>query len=77
MFSVPWRKFFNKISYIYGRGSLDNGYLDNLDNEFSNKYKKILKKKSNENVLLLIDWWWFKFHIISLSFNSPSKTVKL
>jgi hypothetical protein len=28
-----------------GKGSLDNSYLDNLDNEFSNEYKKILKIK--------------------------------
>jgi hypothetical protein len=26
--------------FNYGKGSLDNGYLDNLDNEFLNKYKK-------------------------------------
>jgi hypothetical protein len=26
-----------------GKGSLDNYYLDNLDNEFINKYEKNLK----------------------------------
>jgi hypothetical protein len=33
------------------------GYLDNLDNRFSNKDEKTLKieKKSHRNVLLLID----------------------
>jgi hypothetical protein len=38
-------------------GSLDNGYLDNLDNGFSNKYEKKLKieKKSYGYVLLLIN----------------------
>jgi hypothetical protein len=30
-----------------GKGSLDNGYLDNLDNGFSNKYEKNLKNKKN------------------------------
>jgi hypothetical protein len=30
-----------------GKGSIDNGYLDNLDNESSNKYEKILKIKKN------------------------------
>jgi hypothetical protein len=30
-----------------GKGSLDNGYLDNLDNEFSNKYEKLLKIEKN------------------------------
>jgi hypothetical protein len=29
--------------YDEGKGSLDNGYLDNLHNRFSNKYKKIEK----------------------------------
>jgi hypothetical protein len=28
------------ITFFKGKGSLDNGYLDNLDNEFSNKYEK-------------------------------------
>jgi hypothetical protein len=53
------------------------GNLDNFDNIFLNKYEKILKIKNYEYVLLLIDWWWFKFHVISLSFDSSSKTVKL
>jgi hypothetical protein len=26
-----------------GKGSLDDGYLDYFDNEYSNKYKKSLK----------------------------------
>jgi hypothetical protein len=26
-----------------GKGSLDNDYLDNLDNKFLNRYQKILK----------------------------------
>jgi hypothetical protein len=47
-------------------------YFDNFDNEFLNKYKKILKK--------IIDVF-FSFRLIiiqiSLSFDSPSKTVKL
>jgi hypothetical protein len=29
---------------LIGKGSLHNGYLDNFDNEFSNKYEKIFKK---------------------------------
>jgi hypothetical protein len=37
--------------YIYREGSLDNSYLDNLDNEYLNKYEK----KSYDYVLLLID----------------------
>jgi hypothetical protein len=35
--------------YIIGKGSLDNGYLDNLDNGFLNKYVFY------EYVLLFID----------------------
>jgi hypothetical protein len=27
----------------YGKGSLDNGYCDNFDNRFSNKYEKNVK----------------------------------
>jgi hypothetical protein len=43
---------FNKFGkqYLYGKGSPDNGYLDNLDNGSSNKYEK-----KNLNVFLLID----------------------
>jgi hypothetical protein len=37
---------------MYGKGSLDNGYIDNLDNEFLNKYEKNLK---NRFVPLLIN----------------------
>jgi hypothetical protein len=45
------------LSLYIGKGSLDNGYLDNFDNEFSNKYGKNLKnrKKSYGYILLLID----------------------
>jgi hypothetical protein len=55
------------------------GYFDNFDNELLNKYKKILKweKKVYRCVILSMDWGSFKFHVISLSFDSPSKTVKL
>jgi hypothetical protein len=39
-----------QVSYYEreGKGPLDNGYFDNLDDEFSNKYEKILniEKKS-------------------------------
>jgi hypothetical protein len=31
--------------FKYGKGSLDNGYLDNFVNEFSNKYEKKIKNK--------------------------------
>jgi hypothetical protein len=31
---------FNSCKLINGKGSLDNGYLHNLDNGFSKKYKK-------------------------------------
>jgi hypothetical protein len=39
-----------------GRDSLMMGYFDNLDNEFSNKYEKIVKieKKIYKYTLLLI-----------------------
>jgi hypothetical protein len=47
-------------------------YFDNLDNEPLNKYKK-----NYRCVFLPLDWWSFKFHIILLSFDSLSKTVKL
>jgi hypothetical protein len=45
------------MSFIEGNGSLDNGHLVNLDNEFLNKYEKIFKieKKSYVYVFLLID----------------------
>jgi hypothetical protein len=36
-----------------GQGSLTMGYFDNLDNEFSNKYEKILKIKNFEDMLYL------------------------
>jgi hypothetical protein len=53
-------------------------YFDNLDNKFLNKYKKILKiEKTYEYVLLLIDWRLFKFHEISLSFDTPLRTIKV
>jgi hypothetical protein len=54
-------------------------YFDNLDNGPLNKYKIILKnkKKVYRCVLLPMDSESFKFHSISLSFDSPSKTVKL
>jgi hypothetical protein len=35
------------LRLILGRGSLDNGYLDNFDNEFLNKYEKNLKIEKN------------------------------
>jgi hypothetical protein len=42
---------------LKGKGSLDNGYLDNLDNGFSDKYEENLKnrKKPHGYILLLID----------------------
>jgi hypothetical protein len=46
-------------------------YFDNLDMRLSNKYKK-----NYRYILLLIYWKCFKFHSISLSFVSPSKTIK-
>jgi hypothetical protein len=54
-------------------------YFDNLDNGPLNKYRKKFKngKKVYSRVLLPLDLWSFKFHIISLSVDSPSKTVKL
>jgi hypothetical protein len=54
------------------------GYFDNFDNESQNKYKINVKnrKKNYRCVLLTLDWWSFKFHAISLSFDSPSKTIK-
>jgi hypothetical protein len=36
-------------------GHLIMGYFDNLDNEFSNKYEKILEIFFYEYVLVLID----------------------
>jgi hypothetical protein len=51
-------------------------YVDNL--KFLNKYKIILKIEKNYRYIhLLIDWWWFKFYTISLSFGSPSKSIKM
>jgi hypothetical protein len=53
-------------------------YFDNLDNESLNKYKNNLKIKNIYRfVLLPLYWWSFKFHVILLLFDSPSKTVKL
>jgi hypothetical protein len=41
---------------LIGKGSLDNGYSDNFDNEFLDKYEKNIKnKKTYEYVILLID----------------------
>jgi hypothetical protein len=51
---------------------LTMGYFDNLDNGPLNKYKK-----NYTCVFLPLDWWSFKFHAISLSFDSLSNTVKL
>jgi hypothetical protein len=52
------------------------GYFDNLDNGLLNKYKKNLKI---EKSLWLCSFFflWIDVHSISLSFGSPSKTVKL
>jgi hypothetical protein len=49
-------------------------YFDNFNNEFLNKYKKNVK--NGKKILLRLDWWSFKFHTISWSFDSPSKTIK-
>jgi hypothetical protein len=39
-----------------GRDHLDNDYLNNIDNEFSNKYEKNLENKKNYGyIFLLID----------------------
>jgi hypothetical protein len=52
-------------------------YFDNFDNETLNKYKKILNiKKVYRCVFIPMNWWSFKFHEISLSFDSPSKAIK-
>jgi hypothetical protein len=53
-------------------------YFDNLNNGplINIKYLKN-RKKVYIYVLLYLDWWSFKFHVISLSFDSPSKSVKL
>jgi hypothetical protein len=51
-------------------------YFENLDNDLLNKYKKIINKKII-NIYLLINWYGFKFYVISLSFNSPLKIIKL
>jgi hypothetical protein len=45
-----------ETSIFKGKGSLDNDYLDNFDNEFLNKYEKNLKnKKFYEYIIILID----------------------
>jgi hypothetical protein len=61
---------------IKGKGSLENVYLDNFNNEFSYKYKN-LKNRKNLYISLLIDRVWLKFYVILLSFDSLSKIVKL
>jgi hypothetical protein len=62
------------LIYQLRGGSHDNGYFDNFDNKFLNKYKK---NKIYRRVLLSVDWWSFKFHIILLLFDTSSKTVKI
>jgi hypothetical protein len=52
-------------------------YFDNFNNGPLNKYKKIKIKKVKRCVLLPMHWGSFKFHTISLLFDSPSKAVKL
>jgi hypothetical protein len=52
-------------------------YLDNFNNRFLNKYKKLNRKESYRYIFLLINWWWFEFNVILLSFDSLSKIVKL
>jgi hypothetical protein len=54
---------------------LTTDYFDNLDNELLNKYKKIKNRNNYRYVLLPINWWSFKFHAISLSFDSPFKII--
>jgi hypothetical protein len=39
-FNVLSFPFYFIIFFIHGKGSLDNGYFDNLDKEFSNKFEK-------------------------------------
>jgi hypothetical protein len=39
---------------LIGKGSLDNGYSDNLYNEFLDKYEKILKIKKLMNMFLYL-----------------------
>jgi hypothetical protein len=58
-----------------GKGSLDNGYLDNLDNGFSNKYEKNLKNK--KTLWICSSTYRLVVLQISLLLDSPSKTVKL
>jgi hypothetical protein len=36
---------FSLADFKVGKGSLDNGYLNNLDNGFSNKYDENLKNR--------------------------------
>jgi hypothetical protein len=56
---------------MFRRDQLTMDYFDNLDNESLKKYKKNLKKNYRCVLLLL-----FKFHVISLSFDCLSKTIK-
>jgi hypothetical protein len=50
IFSSTCREHKNYDAIILGTISLDNGYLDNFDNEFLNKYKIFLW-----NVLILLN----------------------
>jgi hypothetical protein len=43
LFLLSLTVYWHKAEIIIGKRSLDNGYLDNFDNESSNTYKKILK----------------------------------
>jgi hypothetical protein len=69
----------NKVTiFVLSGDPLTMDYFDNIDNGPLNKYKKNLKNiKVYRCVLLFLDWWLFKFYVISLSFDSPSKTVNL
>jgi hypothetical protein len=70
------KTFIHKI-FIQEWDPLKMSYFDNFDNESLNKYKNRKIEKSFKCVLLLLDRWSFKFHVISLSFDSPSKPVKV
>jgi hypothetical protein len=54
------------------------GYFDNFDNEFLNKYEKNLK---NRKILWICSSIYglmvFKFHAISLLFDTSSRIIKI
>jgi hypothetical protein len=72
MLKIDQLVFPSNLRFIQGEGSLENGYFDNLDSEFENKFKiNHENRKSLMYILLIV----FQIHTISLLFDSHQRPL--